>query len=96
MYIYLPGGVSEETMRKFHKHKKETEIILLMILVTIMLGFVIYIRGYLLSPHGRFFSGHPHVKDSTTYFAKMLQGSRKGILYYKNHLFGWAAVLGLV
>jgi hypothetical protein len=57
-----------------------------MILVTIALGFVIYIRGYLLAPEGRFFIGHPHVKDSTTYFAKMLQGSRKGILYYKNHL----------
>lgn len=62
------------------------EIILFMILVTIILGFVIYIRGYLLAPEDRFFIGHPHVKDSTTYFAKMLQGSRKGILFYKNHL----------
>ncbi|MBN1901268.1 hypothetical protein JW926_08095 [Candidatus Sumerlaeota bacterium] len=73
-------------MRNLKAHKREAEIALFMILATLILGFVIYIRGYLTAPPGRFFIGHPHVKDSTTYFAKMLQGSKKGIIYYRNHL----------
>lgn len=72
--------------RHYRNHRGEFSLALFIILFALLLGYMVYIRGILASPPGRFFNGHPRPLDLTTYLSRMLQGARKGVFYCKNHL----------
>lgn len=81
--MFSPG---KRLLKCYVFHRKELSLALFIILVTLILSYMVYIRSVLASPPGRFFNGHPKPLDATVYLGRMLQGARRGVLYCKNHL----------
>lgn len=73
-------------LEKYRTYKREYIFALIIILFTNIISFVPYINGALNTPKGCYFIGYPYPLDTNKYFGQMLQGARKGILYYQNHL----------
>jgi len=66
--------------------RRESLAALMMALGVLILTQAPYLASELWKPEGTFFVGHPYPLDTNHYFGQMLQGARKGVLFYHNHL----------